>query len=581
MMKQFTTILIACLFLCLTFTANTFATTKTHYIPIGYHLNGIDNPDAQKNAVTALENLRSKLAFPLTPAEREHFYRKGPRDIQRALTPFGYFNSSVQESVKKTKRTWMVTFNVTPGPLLPITSIDVRVEGAGKNDHKFKHRLAHLPFAVGQPLITSQYELLKSDLFNLATERGYFDAKMVTSQIRIDLAKYSASIVVIFNTGPRYRFGKTTFSKSPFHEKFLRRFLTYKEGHHYNGKKIEATKEGYVSSNLFDQVVIKPETKLAKNNIMPIYVDFIPRKAKEYTLGLGYGTDTGIRGTVGVTLRRIGGNGHRFHSLLRASPNNSGFTAQYLIPGFNPAHDLLTIGTGVSNIRQATGTARNAKFAVGYTLSYGHWRNSLALTYLNERYNIVNLPQTSTELVYPTLGFKYLNADHHRNPHAGISFETRFSAGSKKMLSETNFFQVRTNLNLLYTIEKTGTRLLFRNELGHTNIANLIRLPLSMQLFAGGSHSVRGYDYNSIGPGRNLVVASTEVQQRTIDDFYLVGFVDAGVVGDKNIFQHINVGVGPGLAWIGTIGTIELTVGQAITQPDKPWSIQFTMGTAL
>lgn len=72
--------------------------------------------------------------------------------------------------------------------------------------------------------------------------------------------------------------------------------------------------------------------------------------------------------------------------------------------------------------------------------------------------------------------------------------------------------------------------------MGHTSIANIGELPLSLQLFAGGVSSVRGYGYNSIGPGRNLVVASSEVQQRIIGAFYLAGLVDAGVVANNNIF---------------------------------------------
>ena len=92
---------------------------------------------------------------------------------------------------------------------------------------------------------------------------------------------------------------------------------------------------------------------------------------------------------------------------------------------------------------------------------------------------------------------------------------------------------------------------------------------------------MRGYGYNSIGPGRNLVVASAEIQQRIYGSFYLTGFVDSGVVGNQNIFHHINVGTGPGFAWISSIGTIELTIANAFTQANTPWSLQFTMGTAL
>lgn len=343
----------------------------------------------------------------------------------------------------------------------------------------------------------------------------------------------------------------------------------------------ENTQEGLLSSNFFNQVTVKPLTSEASNHVVPIDIQLIPRKSKEYTFGIGYGTDTGVRGTAGVTLRNIGHNGHRFRTLLRASENNSSLTAKYLIPGFDPARDLFTLSAGIGNIDQPTGTAHNATFGGTYTLSRGHWRHSFTLAYLTERYNINTLPNTSTMLVYPTLNSQYLNTDRKKNPNSGVRIDTQLTGASKDVLSQTDFFQVTTALSTLYTFSKTHTRFLFRTNLGHTSIPNLTELPLSLQLFAGGTENLRGYDYNGIGPGRNVVVGSTEIQQRVYGSWYLAGFIDAGVVGNQQIFHHINAGAGPGIAWLTTIGTIELTVANAFTQPNKPWMIQFTMGTFL
>lgn len=572
--------IVFCAALCLFACASTFA-AKKHYAPLQYQVIGVTNPIAQKNISTALNNFENQLAFPLTAEEVNHFYRKAPGIIQKSLAPFGYFRSTISKTVSKTAKNWQMTFTVKPGPLLKIIAMQVRVIGAGKHDRKFIQLLQNLPLHVDATLETEKYNNIKLELFNLATKRGYFQAKLIKSAIDINLSTYQAHITIIFDTGPRYRFGKTIFSKSVFREKFLRRFLTYQTGQYYNATKLETTQEGFVAGNLFKQVIIKPKIQEAKNNIVPIHIDLIPLKAKKYTVGLGYGTDTGVRGTLGVTLRRSNSSGQRFHGLLRASQHNSSVIAQYLIPGFDPAHDLFTVGAGASNIRQATGSARNKKAGLSYTASHGHWKNAVTLSYLTEQYNIIGLPRTSTELVYPTLSVKYIDIGHPKTSHAGLSFEIHFSTASADVFSQTSFSQIRANLNTLYTFQKTHTRFLFRTEAGHTNITDLMRLPLSLQLFAGGSRSVRGYEYNSLGPGRNLAVASTEIQQRMIADFYLTGFVDAGTVGDNNIFHHINVGTGPGIAWIGSIGTIELTVAKAITTVRKPWIIQFSMGTAL
>ncbi|OGT41857.1 MAG: hypothetical protein A3F13_03760 [Gammaproteobacteria bacterium RIFCSPHIGHO2_12_FULL_40_19] len=572
--------IICCALLCIFITTPLFA-AKARYLPLRYEFTGITDKKIQANVNTTLENFRNTLHFPLTQRDLQHFYRKAPVFIKMAVEPYGYFRSQVQSQLIKTQKVWIARFFVTLGPPLRIKSTQIQIQGAGSTDPKFQEWETHLPFQVGQPLETEQYENAKLHLYNIATRRGYFDAKVVKKQIAINLKSYYATIIIIYDTGPRYRFGPTTFSETPFYDRFLKRFLTYHEGEYYDATKLEASQEGLLSSNYFNQVTPKVNTKNATPYTAPIRMELIPRKSKTYTLGLGYGTDTGIRGTVGLTLRQLGHEGHRFQTLLRASPKNSSLVAKYTIPGFNPAKDHFTIGAGLSNMEQSTGNANNAKFGVTYTYLSKHWKNSLALAYLNEHYNIANLPNTSTQLVYPTFDTKYINADNPKRLHKGISLEIQLAGADKNLLSQTSFFQSQLHLKTLYTIERTKTRLLFRSDYGYTNIANLNSLPLSLQLFAGGSRSVRGYGYNSIGPGRNLVVASTEIQQRVYGSFYLAGLVDAGVVANQDIFHHINVGTGPGLAWISTIGTIELTVANAFTQSNKPWSYQFTMGTPL
>lgn len=567
--------------LCVIFLFPLCGMGATRYFPLRYEIMGIPDAKADKNAMTVLQNLRSGLTFPFTQHEIQKFYEKAPAAIQKALLPYGYFRSDVQGTLTKTDRFWVTSFHVTPGPELPITSLQIDIQGAGSNDPAFLTWKKNVPLQIGKPLKTETYENVKATLSNLAIQRGYFDAKLIKSQIQINLAHYHAHVIIIVDTGKRYRIGETTFSQSPFHEKFLRRFIKYEQGQYYNAEKLEKTQDGLVASNYFSQVTVKPVIKEAVNDAVPIQIELIPRKAKAYTFGAGYGTDTGVRGTIGVTLRNIGHNGHRFHVLLRGSQYDSSLTAKYLIPGFDPARDLFTIGAGIGNIQQSTGNAHNAKFGLTYTLSRGHWKHSLTLAYLTERYNLSNLPNTSTTLVYPTLDSQYLRMDRKTNPNNGIRFDTQFTGASAQVLSQTDFFQATTQLATLYTISATHTRLLFHTNLGHTNIPNLNELPLSLQLFAGGAKNMRGYGYNSIGPGRNMVVASTELQQRIFGSWYLAGFIDAGVVGNQNLFQHINVGTGPGIAWITTIGTIELTAAEAFTQSNKPWTLQFTMGTFL
>ena len=80
-------------------------------------------------------------------------------------------------------------------------------------------------------------------------------------------------------------------------------------------------------------------------------------------------------------------------------------------------------------------------------------------------------------------------------------------------------------------------------------------MPRHQRFYAGGGGSVRGYDYQSIGPrdqfnrpngGASLVEASLEWRQRVWGDIGAVAFVDAGSVGTGSAPDTSNLRVGAG-----------------------------------
>ena len=68
----------------------------------------------------------------------------------------------------------------------------------------------------------------------------------------------------------------------------------------------------------------------------------------------------------------------------------------------------------------------------------------------------------------------------------------------------------------------------------------MFQLPLSLQLIAGGSDSIRGFDFQSIGPGKRKYVVSLEVQQQVVENWFVTGFGDLGYALKKR-FNHINL----------------------------------------
>ncbi len=61
------------------------------------------------------------------------------------------------------------------------------------------------------------------------------------------------------------------------------------------------------------------------------------------------------------------------------------------------------------------------------------------------------------------------------------------------------------------------SRVILRTDLGYTAVHDFNDLPLSLRFYAGGSQSVRGYEYQALGlpdGGRYLVVGSAEYQHQ-------------------------------------------------------------------
>jgi len=553
-------------------------------LPVDFSTAGISG-DVKTNVDAALTNLSDEIQIPIMAGQLKHVYRKAPNAIRKAMQPFGYFKTHIQSTLKNVGGKWHMDFVIQPGPQIEVTHVHIKITGAGQDDHAFARLLKHMPLEAGKPFLLSHFNTARQRLFVLASKRGYFKNKMKKSKIVVNLLNYTVQIYIVFNTGPRYRFGDTTFSKAPFKPSFLNRFLSYHAGQYYNEGKLEETQSYFNNSNYFEQVVVTPHPKKATHGEVPIHIQLLPKKAWQYTFGAGFGTDTGPRGMIGITGRRLNDSGHRMNALIQGSQKNSQATINYQIPGPNPATDIFTMSAGVGNQNQVTGNSNSAKAAMSYATSGKHWQQIYSLIYLNERYNItsstLNIPYISTTLLFPEVQVNYLKTNHPVSPSSGFRLNTLL-AGTfghpSSDISKTSFNQVRISFKTLSTLRATHTRFLFRGSLGRTDIPQISELPLSLQLFAGGANSIRGYSFNSIGPGRNKYTASAEIQQRVIGDFYLAAFMDVGNVGNNDVFKHMNIGVGPGIVWLSPLGAFELTLGNAISQPNKPWMIQFSMG---
>lgn len=605
-MSFFWRIILISFLLCLTCVTYGAAPPQAEKM-IDISINGVTGK-VLENVISRLNTKKNVIYTQQPNIVKWRYYQEIPTEVEAALAPFGYFKPNIKTGLRRAEKIWHITVQITPGPRLKFTHVNVAVNGQGKNDKAFQNYLTNLPIQAGKNFDSAKYEKIKDRLQDIANAHGYFKAEFTETKLLIDLKKQTSDVFIAFNTGPRYRFGETTFSQTPLKTSLLLRYLTYRPGQYYNNAKIEKSRNNLSGSNFFQQVIMVPKIRLAKNLKVPIKTDLPMQDQVVYSFGAGYGNVTGIRGLASMDLRWLNAKGHSLKLLARAAEFNSTFSAAYLIPGRNPAKEFYTIDASYNALDQVTGTGKNFTVSLNYQNIFHSWRFSAGLNYLNERYQLNNFPiqntntDTNAQMLYPRVTLQKSYAKKNMlNPDYGYSIILTGAAGAKTLGSKTSFSQFRLDTKFLYTLP-THTRILPRASLGYTNINNLSNLPLSMQFYAGGFPTVRGFLFNQIGPGRALAIGSFELQQKIYGNFYLAGFIDAGMVTDtysKNtnipsisLTQHrLNVGAGPGIVYLSPVGAIEVSVAKVLNAANSStnpfegrvgkWLVQFGLGVLL
>jgi translocation and assembly module TamA len=122
-----------------------------------------------------------------------------------------------------------------------------------------------------------------------------------------------------------------------------------------------------------------------------------------------------------------------------------------------------------------------------------------------------------------------------------------------------------------------STVLAARIKLGSIVGGTIPEVPADRRFFAGGGGSVRGFNYQGVGPqladrtpigGVSLFESSFEVRQRVSGPWSVAAFVDAGSLGATAApdFSHLDVGAGVGVRYDLGFGPIRLDIATPVTR---------------
>jgi len=609
---------------------------------ITYVVHGVGEPLAS-NVQAHLGNGMFGPRVRLYAEDRDRIVENAIAKARAALRPYGFYNPTIEgQLTAEDPEAAIVELTIDAGPRMQVAELDISVIGAGARDRRFKDWQSGWPLETGATLDQTVWEQAKRDAMEIASSRGYLNARFVEHRLELDVEENTASIVLLLDTGPRFVMGDVDFGRHGLKPGILEYAPRFEKGDPYVARLVSQLRTDLWKTGYFDDISV---FEIHHPERTPPEVDLRVRvettTKNDYTGALGWGTDTGIRLQANWTRVPVSSSGDRLDLGIGYQELDDEFKlrGRYQRPWRNRARqwwdtqatvafenldlDVKRSEEDEGSIRLATGDIEEKHIRFGrlhllnFNAGESQWFYSLFGQYLNsERRLQISLPDPGSASLFNAPGLEERFKDTSDAISLGAELEiinvqgrhfatfgnheiARVFHSDEAFGSNVEFTQVYLSTRRSYLV---GDRLKFhlRGEVGYTDAAvdefeisaggepfalSLTQLPNFYRFKAGGSMSVRGYGFeqlsnNDVG-SNHIIAASAEAEYRFLDSWSVAAFADIGNAFNDWKDPDLKRGVGVGIRWYSIVGEVRVDIAQALDFTDRPWRLHVTIGTPL
>lgn len=493
-----------------------------------------------------------------------------------------------------------VMISVDPGLVYTLGRIELKGDAAGLMPAQF----GLLPGGNASSRAVLKAE---TDIVLRLKEEGRPLAEVTGREIVADHDTATLDVTLDVAAGPVAGYGPTTVTGTETMDSDFTAYVAgLKEGKTYSPREIEEARERLLALGVFSSVNFKEAETLDPNGQIPIEVQVSERKLRYYGVGATYSTTEGL-GVEGYwghrnlfgrgeTLR-IEGSVGRIGEEKVSEFGKLNYTAAILFEKpavLGPDSKFFSRFRAVSENPDAYSRS-SAEIAAG--ISYQLTRQQsvsveAALEYEDvedyfhpdgQRHLIASLP---TQYVFD-------NRDNKLDPKRGFR-ALAFVEPAHDFLTGATFVKVRGELSAYRAIDDSQRFVLAgRAAAGSIVGASLDQIPADRRFYVGGGGSVRGYNYQGIGPkdpddnpigGRSYVELSGELRVQVTDTIGIVPFIDAGALSEEEFLQtaRFKVGAGVGLRYLTPFGPLRLDAAVPLNRDpgDPSFAIYAGIGQA-
>ena len=568
---------------CIAVLALAWATAAEAADRIRINIVGVDDAIAD-NVRGYLTLTRYAQRDDLTDAQVRKLADRAVDEAADALRPFGYYEPVVRSRTSRDDPDWVVRLRIQPGEPVRMETVQVELSGPGSDQAALSAIAAASTLQPGTRLDHAAYENLKADLLRTALDLGYLDATLTRRELLVDPPRRTASAYLALDTGGRYRFGEITLRQDAINPALLERFVRFETGDVFSNDQLRSTQFALEDSNYFSEVRITAGRRDPATLTVPISIEADRIKRDRYTVSLGYGTDTEIRGRFAWDNRRVNARGHRSRVELTGSAILTEAIARYIVPVGDPALEKLEFSAAYIDEQLGDVDSKRLETTAGLTQTMGKWQRVLFLRLNNERSSYPDGTETEDLLLIPGISYASMPPNFLTGWVRDSAYYVELTGSPQSLGSDASYLRFYSRAERVWPISGPWY-LRLRGELGTSWINDLSALPASQRFFAGGDRNVRGFALDELSPpaedaggvsstsskgvgGEHKVVASLEIERDLPRNLRLAFFYDTG-----NAFNDwgtpLEYSVGIGLRWRLPMLLIGLDVAQALSESDR------------
>ncbi len=496
----------------------------------------------------------------------------------------GYFAATITVSVNQDATPAVVTYAIDPGPRFELRRAVLQAPADAPVPDGVLPSLADIGLTVPAPFAAKAVVDAEKKIAPLLHRQGRPYAKVAERHVTADFASHDVSVVWEVDAGPRAGFGPVRFSGlKTVKESYLLGLVPWTKGQTYDSELVTRYRKKLVSLDLFAMVEADPAPKPDADGDVPVVVTVTERKHRTIKGGINYKTDEGPGANLSWEHRNLFGGGEKLAVSAAASSIEQVGEASFEKPDFITPKDLFKANAKVADedkkaykgqSAQIKGSVRrqftdrfSAAAGLGYRASRIEedesrpWEN-------DTRYGFLFVPFEAN----------YDSRSDVLDPQKGVLASLALAPYMGMASNSPDFLRPEFSVaNYFKLADKPGVVLATR-VIGGANIgAERNDVSPDLRFYAGGSGSIRGYPYQTVGPlrgktpvgGGSVLTFSAELRLRLTELIGVVPFLDGGSAFENALppyNQPLLLGAGLGLRVYTPVGPVRLDVATPVTR---------------